>query len=292
MSKFKGTGVAVITPFHSDNSIDFPSLEKIIDFQIDNGIEYLVALGSTAEAATLTEQEKDAIAAFFVKVNKQRVPLVIGVGGNNTQAVVNELKTRDFTGFDAVLSVSPAYNKPTQEGLYQHFKAIAEASPLPVILYNVPGRTGKNMGPKTVIRLAKDFKNIIGIKEAAGDMAQALELLRTKPEGFDIISGDDMIALPITLAGGAGVISVIAQGIPQQFSDLIRLGLAGKASEAFAIQYKIMTSIDLIFAEGNPTGIKSMLHQMGMCEDVLRLPLTSATPSLQNEIKKFLVVSR
>lgn len=288
MSKFKGTGVAVVTPFYADFSIDFPSLEKIINFQINNGVEYLVAIGSTAEAATLSEQEKDEIAAFFVKVNQQRLPLVIGVGGNDTQAVVNELKTRDFSGFDAILSVSPAYNKPTQEGLYQHYKAIAAASPLPIILYNVPGRTGKNVEPKTVMRLANDFKNIIGIKEAAGDMAQALELLRTKPAHFDIISGDDMLALPMTVAGGAGVISVIAQGIPNQFSELIRLGLAGKQAEAFALHYKIMPSIDLIFAEGNPTGIKSMLHQMGMCENVLRLPLTTATTSLQSSIKNFL----
>ena len=222
MSKFKGTGVAVITPFHSDLSVDFESLTRIINHLIQNGIEYLVALGSTAEAATLTDAEKTQIAAHFVSVNNGRVPLVIGIGGNHTQALIEELQSRDLTGFDAVLSVSPAYNKPSQEGLYQHFKALAAASPIPIILYNVPGRTAKNMEPKTVVRLAQDFKNIIGIKEAAGDMAQSLELLRTKPDDFDIISGDDMLALPMTLAGGAGVISVIGQGLPRAFSDAIR----------------------------------------------------------------------
>jgi 4-hydroxy-tetrahydrodipicolinate synthase len=288
MSKFKGTGVAVITPFFKDFSVDYNSLTKIINHLIENGIEYLVALGSTAEAATLNEDEKTKIAAHFVKVNQGRVPLVIGVGGNNTMAVVEELKTRDFSGYDAILSVSPAYNKPTQEGLYQHFKAISEASSLPILLYNVPGRTGKNVDPKTVIRLAHDFKNIIGIKEAAGEMTQALELLRTKPADFDIISGDDMIALPMTLAGGAGVISVIGQGLPREFSEMIRLGLAGKAKEAYDIQYKIMPSIDMIFAEGNPGGIKSMMEQQGWCENVLRLPLVPISETLHKQIGAFI----
>jgi 4-hydroxy-tetrahydrodipicolinate synthase len=287
MSKFKGTGVAVITPFHSDLSVDFESLTRIINHLIENGIEYLVALGSTAEAATLTDAEKTKIASHFVTVNRGRVPLVIGMGGNDTQALVTELKSRDLTGFDAVLSVSPAYNKPSQEGLYQHFKALAAASPIPIILYNVPGRTAKNMEPKTVIRLAQDFKNIIGIKEAAGDMAQALELLRTKPEDFDIISGDDMMALPITLAGGAGVISVIGQGLPRAFSDTIRLGLAGKAKEAYALHYHLMPAIDMIFAEGNPAGIKAMLAHQGFCKNVLRLPLTPVSHQLNEAIKSF-----
>ena len=287
MSKFNGTGVAVITPFHSDLSVDFESLTRIINHLIQNGIEYLVALGSTAEAATLTDIEKTQIAAHFVSVNKGRVPLVIGIGGNHTQALIEELQSRDLTGFDAVLSVSPAYNKPSQEGLYQHFKALAVASPIPIILYNVPGRTAKNMEPKTVIRLAQDFKNIIGIKEAAGDMAQALELLRTKPDGFDVISGDDMLALPMTLAGGAGVISVIGQGLPRAFSDAIRLGLVGNAKEAYALHYKLMPAIDMIFAEGNPAGIKAMLAHQGFCENVLRLPLTPVSNQLNEAIKRF-----
>jgi 4-hydroxy-tetrahydrodipicolinate synthase len=287
MSKFKGTGVAVITPFHSDLSVDFESLTRIINHLIQNGIEYLVALGSTAEAATLTDAEKTQIAAHFVSVNNGRVPLVIGIGGNHTQALIEELQYRDLTGFDAVLSVSPAYNKPSQEGLYQHFKALAAASPIPIILYNVPGRTAKNMEPKTVVRLAQDFKNIIGIKEAAGDMAQSLELLRTKPDDFDIISGDDMLALPMTLAGGAGVISVIGQGLPRAFSDAIRLGLAGNAKEAYALHYKLMPAIDMIFAEGNPAGIKAMLAHQGFCENVLRLPLTPVSNQLNEAIISF-----
>ncbi len=288
MFKFKGTGVAVITPFYSDFKVDFDSLTRIINFQIENGVEYLVALGSTAEAATLSADEKTQIASLFVKINQGRVPLIIGVGGNNTQAVVEELKSRDFKGFDAILSVSPAYNKPTQEGLYQHFAAIAKASPLPVIIYNVPGRTAQNMEPKTVIRLANDFKNIIAIKEAAGNMAQALELIRTKPDGFEIISGDDTLALPLVYAGGAGVISVIGQGIPKEFSQLIRYGLQHKVNEANQLLYKIIPIIDLIFAEGNPTGIKSLLHQKGYCENVLRLPLVAATTPLNQSIKNYI----
>lgn len=288
MNSFIGTGVAVVTPFLQNGQVDYEALTRIINHLIKQKIDYLVALGSTAEAATLSEEEKNKIASHFVRVTQQRVPLVIGVGGNNTQAVVEELKTKDFTGFQAILSVSPAYNKPSQEGLYQHFKAIAEASPLPIILYNVPSRTGKNVEPKTVIRLAQDFSNIIGIKEAAGDMTQAMELIRTKPKDFLIISGDDMIALPMTLAGGSGVISVVAQGLPKDFGDLIRLGLTGKSKEAFDLQYRLMPSINFIFEEGNPTGIKEMMYQQGLCQNILRLPLVPATENLSTKIKLFL----
>jgi 4-hydroxy-tetrahydrodipicolinate synthase len=288
MSKFIGTGVAVITPFTTDNRIDYPALERIINHLIENGIDYLVVMGSTAEAATLDKNEKDELRSFFVKITKGRVPLVIGVGGNNTAKVVEEIRTTDFTGYDAVLSVSPSYNKPSQEGIYQHFKEIALVSSLPIILYNVPGRTGKNIEPDTVVRLANDFDNIIGIKEAAGDMIQVLELIQKKPDNFLIISGDDMIALPMTLAGGAGVISVIAQGIPNDFSRMIQLGLQNKAKEAFTLQYKMMDAINLIFEEGNPTGIKSMLHTQSFCENIVRLPLVEASEKLQNKIMTFL----
>lgn len=288
MSKFKGTGVAVITPFLKDKTVDYDSLSHLINHLITNGIDYLVALGSTAEAATLNADEKIKIASLFVTINQGRVPLVIGVGGNNTMEVVQELKTRDFTGYDAILSVSPSYNKPTQEGLYQHYKALSQASPLPIILYNVPGRTAQNIKPNTVLRLAQDFKNIIGIKEAAGDMAQALELLRIKPVEFDIISGDDLLALPITAAGGSGVISVIGQGIPNDFSKMIRLGLAGSLMEANAILFKMMPLIELVFAEGNPAGIKSILHQKNLCENILRLPLTPVSQELNEQISQFL----
>jgi len=288
MNKFIGTGVAVITPFKKDRSIDYTALTKIINRLLENGIDYLIVLGSTAEAATLSEVEKEKVRKHFIETVKGRVPLVVGIGGNDTAAVVSEIKTTNLSGFDAILSVSPSYNKPSQEGIYQHFKAIAKESPLPVIMYNVPGRTGKNMEPRIVVRLANDFKNLIGIKEAAGEMPQILELIRKKPKDFLIISGDDMLALPLVLAGGVGVISVIAQGLPKEFSSLIRLGLEGKPNEAFKIHYDIMESIDLIFKEGNPTGIKAMLFEQGYCENVLRLPLVAATESLQGEIKLFL----
>lgn len=288
MNKFIGTGVAVITPFKGDKSIDFIGLTKIINRLLENGIDYLIVLGSTAEAATLNEDEKEKVRKHFIETVKARVPLVVGIGGNDTAAVISEIKRTNLSGFDAILSVSPSYNKPSQEGIYQHFKAIAEVSPLPVIMYNVPGRTGKNMAPRTVVRLANDFKTLVGIKEAAGEMPQILELIHNKPKDFLIISGDDMLALPLVLAGGVGVISVIAQGLPKEFSSLIRLGLEGKPNEAFKIHYDIMESIDLIFEEGNPTGIKAMLYEQGYCENVLRLPLVAATDNLQGKIKIFL----
>ena len=288
MNKFIGTGVALITPFKQDKSIDFDALTKLINYQIDNGITYFVVMGSTGEAVTLTFEEKALIRQHFVTIVAGRIPLVIGIGGNNTAQVVAELKETNLNGFDAILSVSPSYNKPSQEGIYQHFKAISEASPLPVIMYNVPSRTGQNMNPDTVVWLAKDFSNLIGVKEAAGTMPQILELIHKKPKNFLVISGDDLLALPLTLAGGAGVISVIAQGLPKHFSKMIQLGLEGKPKEAFAIQYKIMDSIDLIFEEGNPTGIKALLNEQNFCENYVRLPLVEASESLQNRIKLFL----
>jgi 4-hydroxy-tetrahydrodipicolinate synthase len=224
MQSLIGTGVALITPFKKDFSVDTEALKAIVNYQIDNGIDYLVVLGTTAESATLSSDEKELVIKTIVETNNGRLPLVLGVGGNNTHKVVEELKNRDFSAFDAILSVSPYYNKPTQEGIYQHFKAVAEASPIPVILYNVPGRTASNMLPSTVIRLANDFQNIVGIKEAAGDIVQAMKLIQNKPKDFLVISGDDMITLPMVLAGGAGVISVIAEGFPKKFSDMVRLG--------------------------------------------------------------------
>jgi len=288
MKEFIGTGVALVTPFLKDKSIDFDSLTTIINFQIENKVNYLVCLGSTAEAATLTKDEKEAVRRHVAKVVDARVPLVLGVGGNDTAAILKELNDTDFTGFDAILSVSPAYNKPSQEGVYQHFKAISEQSPLPVILYNVPSRTGSNMLPETVIRLANDFKNIIGIKEAAGQMPQILNLIQHKPKGFLIISGDDLLALPLTLAGGAGVISVMAQALPKDFSEMIQLGLQAKPKQAFDLHYKMMDAIDLIFKEGNPTGIKAMLHLLGYGEKYVRLPLVEATEALTENLKIFI----
>ncbi len=288
MAKFIGTGVALITPFKQDKSIDFDALTKLINYQIDNGVDYFVVMGSTGEAVTLAFEEKALIRKHFITIVAGRIPLVIGIGGNNTAQVVTELQETNLNGFDAILSVSPSYNKPSQEGIYQHFKAISEASPLPVIMYNVPSRTGKNMESDTVVSLAKDFSNLIGIKEAAGTMSQILELIHKKPKNFLVISGDDLLALPLTLAGGAGVISVIAQGLPKEFSKMIQLGLEGKSNKAFAIHYKVMDSIDLIFEEGNPTGIKAMLTEQDFCENYVRLPLVEATESLQNRIKRFL----
>jgi 4-hydroxy-tetrahydrodipicolinate synthase len=288
MNQFKGTGVALITPFKKDNSIDFDALEKIVNYNIDGGVEYLVVLGTTGEATVLSDLEKAEVINCIVKTNNKRLPLVLGVGGNDTATLVNQLKTIDLSEFDAILSVSPYYNKPSQEGLYQHFKAVVEASSKPVILYNVPGRTASNMLPETIVRLANDFDNIIGVKEAAGDLVQAMKIIQDAPNDFLVISGDDMIALPMTLAGGAGVISVIGEGLPKEFSEMIRLGLEGKAKEAFNFHYKIANAVDLIFEEGNPVGIKALFNKLNLCEPNVRLPLVNATNELQNKINDFM----
>lgn len=287
MQSLIGTGVALITPFKKDFSVDVDALKKIVDYQVDGGIEYLVVLGTTAESATLTKDEKQLVIDTVIAANAGRLPLVLGVGGNNTAEVVAELKERNLSAFTAILSVSPYYNKPTQEGIYQHFKMVAEASPIPVILYNVPGRTASNMLPETVIRLANDFKNIIGIKEAAGDIVQAMKLIQHKPEGFLIISGDDMITLPMVLAGGAGVISVIGEGFPRQFSDMVRLGLERKADEAYKLHYLLADAIDMIFEQGNPGGIKVVFRELGLCEDTVRLPLVNVNQDLDNRLAAF-----
>jgi len=288
MQALIGTGVALVTPFKKDFSVDTEALTRIVNFQIDNGIDYLVVLGTTAENATLSQDEKELVIQTVVTANNKRLPLVLGVGGNNTHKLVEELKTRDFTDFVAVLSVSPYYNKPTQEGIYQHFKAIAEASPIPVILYNVPGRTACNMMPSTVLRLANDFKNIIGIKEAAGDMVQAMKLIQGKPEGFLVISGDDMITLPMVLSGGSGVISVIGEGFPKLFSDMVRLGLERKVDKAYKIHYKLADAIDMIFEQGNPAGIKEVHKLLGLSENTLRLPLVNVNSDLSIRLSNFI----
>jgi 4-hydroxy-tetrahydrodipicolinate synthase len=287
MQSLIGTGVALVTPFNEDFSIDTEALKRIVNFSIDNGIEYLVVLGTTAENATLSQDEKELVIKTVIETNNGRLPLVLGVGGNNTMKVVDELKTRDLSDFAAILSVSPYYNKPTQEGIYQHFKAVAEASPIPVILYNVPGRTASNMLPSTVLRLANDFENVVAIKEAAGDIVQAMEILKNKPKDFLVISGDDMIALPMILAGGSGVISVIGQGFPKEFSEMIRLGLNRKVDEAFKTQYLLSDCIDMIFEQGNPAGIKQVFLSLGIAEKTVRLPLVNVDESLSNRIDLF-----
>jgi 4-hydroxy-tetrahydrodipicolinate synthase len=287
MQALLGTGVALVTPFKSDFSVDIEALNTIVNYSIENGIEYLVVMGTTAENATLSAQEKELVIETIVTANNGRLPLVLGVGGNNTLQIVEELKTRDLSAFQAILSVSPYYNKPTQEGIYQHFKAIAEASPVPVLLYNVPGRTSSNMLPSTVLRLAFDFPNIIGIKEAAGDLVQAMKIIQHKPKDFLVISGDDMIALPMVLAGGAGVISVIGQGFPKEFSEMIRLGLNKKVDAAFDLHYKLADSIDMIFEQGNPAGIKEVFKALAIADNVVRLPLVSVDENLSKRIHDF-----
>lgn len=287
MQALIGTGVALVTPFKKDFSLDTEALKKIVNHVIDGGVEYLVVLGTTGEPATLTQDEKEIVIDTIIEANKGRLPLVLGVGGNNTQKVVEELKTRDFSKFSAILSVSPYYNKPTQEGIYQHFKAIAEAATIPIILYNVPGRTASNMLPETVIRLANDFKNIIGIKEAAGDIVQAMKLIQHKPKDFLVISGDDMIALPMVLAGGAGVISVIGEGYPKEFSEMIRLGLNKKVDESYVLHYKLMDSIDMIFEQGNPAGVKEIFKTLNLSDNTVRLPLVTVNTDLANRLEVF-----
>ncbi|HKO77369.1 MAG TPA: 4-hydroxy-tetrahydrodipicolinate synthase [Flavobacterium sp.] len=287
MQSLIGTGVALITPFKDDFTIDIDALRRVVNFSIDGGIEYLVVLGTTAENATLSEEEKELVITTVIEVNAGRLPLVLGVGGNNTLNVVEELRTRDLSAFVAILSVSPYYNKPSQEGIYQHFKAVSEASPIPVILYNVPGRTSSNMLPSTVLRLANDFENIVAIKEAAGDLVQAMQLIKNKPKDFLVISGDDMIALPVVLAGGAGVISVIGQGFPKEFSEMIRLGLNRKVDDAYKLHYLLADCIDMIFEQGNPAGIKEVFSILGITENVVRLPLVSVDESLTNRLDFF-----
>ena len=288
MQSLIGTGVALVTPFKKDFSVDTEALKKITNFVIEGGVEYLVILGTTAESATLDAAEKETVIKTIIAANNGRVPMVLGVGGNNTAKVVEELKTRDLSPFAAVLSVSPYYNKPTQEGIYQHFKAISEASPIAIIVYNVPGRTASNMLPSTVIRLANDFKNIIGIKEAAGDIVQAMKLIQTKPEGFLVISGDDMITLPMVLAGGSGVISVIGEGFPKEFSEMVRLGLNKKVEEAYKLHYKIADAIDMIFEQGNPAGIKEVFKHLGLSENTVRLPLVNVDENLSGRLSNFI----
>ena len=289
MQKFVGMGVALVTPFKKDLTVDFEALRKLVQFNIENGTDYLVINGTTGESATITKEEKQQILNTIVEVNNKRVPLVLGVGGNNTLEVVKELQTRDLSEIDGILSVAPYYSKPTQEGFYQHYKAIAEATEKPIILYNVPGRTAKNMEASTTLRLARDFSNIVAIKEAGNNQQQYYSLLKDKPEDFLIISGDDDLALNVVLAGASGVISVIGQAFPKEFSTLIRLGLQGKNKEAYSLHYKLMDVINMIFSENNPAGIKAVLQCLGIASNEVRLPLVKASEKLQKEITNFVI---
>lgn len=284
----QGTGVALITPFKDDKSIDIPALEKLVHYQIENGVDYLVVLGTTAETATLSENEKEIVKETIKKANQNRLPMVLGIGGNNTQAVINSIKNTDLSDYQAILSVSPYYNRPSQEGIYQHFKAIAESTTHPILLYNVPSRTGSNMEAETTLRLANDFSNIIGIKEASGNIIQIMNLLAKRKENFLVISGDDITATPSIFLGADGVISVLAQGLPNHFSKMINKALAFENKQAIEIQFQLIEAMKLIFKEGNPVGIKALLKQKNICTDIVRLPLVSATENLHFLIKNFL----
>ena len=288
MKNLLGTGVALITPFNLDLSIDIDALKRVVNFCIEGNIDYLVVLGTTGESVTLSSSEKKLVIDVVVEENAGRLPLVVGIGGNNTQLIAEELLQTNLKDFAAVLSVSPCYNKPTQEGIYRHYKTLSQASEKPIILYNVPGRTGSNIEPDTVLRLANDCSNIVGIKEASGDMAQMRSLIDKLPSDFLVISGDDYTALPTILEGGVGVISVLGQGLPNEFSRMIRLGLQAKEVEAFALHNAMVEGMKLIFREGNPAGIKAILEAHGICGPIVRLPLVEASSELKEQINKFM----
>ena len=287
-NKFRGLGIALITPFRADGSIDEEALIRLVEFQIKGGADFLCIMGTTAETPTLTPDEKRWLKEMLVERVAGRVPLLMGCGGNNTAAVVRELQETDWTGIDGVLSVCPMYNKPSQEGLYQHFRAIAEASPVPVVLYNVPGRTGVNMTAETTLRLARDFENIVAIKEASGNITQMDDIIKNKPAGFDVISGDDGITFPLITLGAVGVISVIGNALPREFSRMVRLALRGEYAPALHIHHKFTELFKLLFVDGNPAGVKAMLHAMGMIENQLRLPLVPTRLTTMEQISSIL----
>lgn len=284
MNKFHGTGVALVTPFNTDGSVDYQGLKKLINHLVDGGIDYLVSLGTTGETATLNKDEKKKVWDFTAEINNNRLPLVAGIGGNDTLAIGETIKTFENNNYSAVLSVSPYYSKPTQEGIYQHYKYLSELSELPIILYNVPGRTGSNMSAETTCRLAHDFKNVIATKEASGSFEQFNQIMRDKPEDFLLISGDDPIALPMISIGAVGVISVIGNALPQQLSDMIRLCLKGDFAKALPAHLSLLEITRLMFAEGNPAGVKATLKQLNICDDVVRLPLVKASTTLNRSL--------
>jgi 4-hydroxy-tetrahydrodipicolinate synthase len=284
MKKFHGTGVALVTPFNADGSVDFEGLKNLINYMVHGKVDYLVSLGTTGEASTLNKNEKKKIWEYTAEINDGRLPLVAGIGGNDTAEVTESIRTFEANGYDAILSASPYYNKPTQEGIYQHYKAISEASALPVLLYNVPGRTGSNVSAETTCRLAADFKNIIGTKEASGSFDQFNQILRDKPEGFMLISGDDPVALPMIALGAVGVISVIGNALPKALSDLIRLCLQGEFAQATPAHLSLIEFTRLVFAEGNPAGVKAALKYLDICGDKVRLPLVGVSTGLEEQI--------
>jgi len=286
MKRFKGTGVAIITPFKNDSSIDFSALGRVINHVIKGGVNYIVAMGTTGEASTLTKDEKQALVSYVTEAIDNRVPLVVGIGGNNTQEIINTIRELDLQGVDGILSVAPYYNKPSQRGLFQHFKAIATCSPLPVIIYNVPGRTACNITSDTCLELAHECDNIIAVKEASGDMAQIMRIIKGKPENFLVISGDDMLTIPIIAAGGSGVISVLANAFPADCSELTSNAMKNNFKAAREIQFRFLESIDLLFTDGNPSGIKAFMNVMNLCQNNLRLPLVPVNKNVFSRIQK------
>lgn len=287
-TRLKGMGVALITPFKEDESVDYDALMRLVDYQLQNNTDFLCVLGTTAETPTLTEEEKKKIKKMVIERVNGRISILLGVGGNNTRAIVETLKNDDFTGVDAILSVVPYYNKPSQEGIYQHYKAISEATDLPIVLYNVPGRTGVNMKAETTLRIARDFKNVIAVKEASGDITQMDDIIKNKPANFDVISGDDGITFPLITLGAVGIISVIGNAFPREFSRMVRLALQGDYANALTIHHKFAELFKLLFVDGNPAGVKAMLNVMGMIENKLRLPLVPTRITTFEAMRKIL----
>jgi 4-hydroxy-tetrahydrodipicolinate synthase len=288
ISKFRGTGTAIVTPFHKEGNIDFKSFEGLIEYQIKNGINYIVFMGTTGESVTLNRDERNAVINMAVEIVDGRVPVVVGIGGNNTQEIVNTIKETDFDGIDAILSVSPYYNKPQQKGIFRHYKTIAGVSPVPVIIYNVPSRTGSNITAETTLQLAREVPNIIAVKEASRDLCQCARIIKDKPEGFLVISGDDVTALPFMALGGDGIISVISNALPAEFSALVKHCLSNEFDKARQISFRLMDIIEGIYADGSPSGVKALLEMKGLCNNVVRLPLVKVNKALQNQLAQYL----
>jgi len=286
MKKFKGTGVAIVTPFKNDSSIDFSALGRVVNHVIKGGVNYIVVLGTTGESVTLSKDEKKAVVCYIKEAIDNRVPLVVGIGGNNTQEVINHVRNTDLTGVDGILSVAPYYNKPNQRGLFQHFKSIATSSPVPVILYNVPGRTCSNIAAETCLQLAHECENIVGIKEASGDMEQIMKIIKGKPENFIVISGNDMDTLPVIAIGGSGVISVLGNAFPAECSEMVNHSLKFNFKAAREIQFRFLEMTELLFTDGNPAGVKAMLSLMNLCQNNLRLPLVTVSKPIFTRIQK------
>lgn len=286
MKKLRGTGVAIVTPFKNDMSIDFKAFGRVVDHVIKGGVNYIVVMGTTGESPTLTKDEKKAVICYILEAIDNRVPLVVGIGGNNTQEIINQVRGLDLKGVDAILSVSPYYNKPSQRGIFQHFKAIATYSPVPVVIYNVPGRTGSNVSAETCLQLAEECENIVGVKEASGNFEQIMKIIKGKPENFSVISGDDLNTLPLIAAGGSGVISVLANAFPAEWSEMVNQCLKSNFKAAREIQFRFMEIIELLFIDGSPAGVKAMLNVMNHCQNILRLPLVPVSRTVYTRIQK------